>query len=166
MCVQRLLEEGIIQEVLMLSYFSRLSLEIVNLPSFGEISISSQAPNLFLIFTFFTVGFKELLMLHGKVCRFVFLKCPLDPHLNVWMFLSVLSLGVFLNREFSAPGSPDTQSQACRDTGFVLSTETLLKLELMVRCEKYQRPPLSSSLFMSLGGRGQGLPQLEENTLQ
>ena len=102
MCVQRLVEEGIIQEVLMLSYFSRLSLEIVNLLSFGEISISSQAPNLFLIFTFFTVGFKELLMLHGKVCRFVFLKCPLDPHLNVWMFLSVLSLGVFLNREFSA----------------------------------------------------------------
>lgn len=77
-CVQRHVEEGIIQEVLMLSYFSRLSLAIVNLLSFGEISISSQAPNLFLIFTFFTVGFKELLMLHGKVCRFVFLKCPLD----------------------------------------------------------------------------------------
>lgn len=105
-------------------------------------------------------------MLHGKVCRFAFLKCPLDPHLHVWVFLSVLSLGVFLNREFSAPGSPDSQSQACRDTGFVPSTETLLKLELMVRCEKYQKPPFSSSLFMPLGGSGQGLPQLEENTLQ
>ena len=72
-CVQRHIEEGIVQEVLLLSYFSSLSLQIVNLLSFGEISISSQAPNVFLIFSFFTVGFKELLMLHGKVCRFVFL---------------------------------------------------------------------------------------------
>lgn len=76
----------------------------------------------------------------GKSARFAFLKCPLDPHLHVWVFLSVLSLGVFSIEKFSAPGSPDSQSQACRDTGFVPSTETLLKLELMVRCEKYQSP--------------------------
>lgn len=58
-CVQRHIEEGIIQEVLMLSYFSSLSLEIVNLLSFGEISISSQAPNLFLIFSFSQLDLKS-----------------------------------------------------------------------------------------------------------
>ena len=58
-CVQRHIEEGVIQEVLMLSYFSSLSLEIVNLLSFGEISISSQAPNLFLIFSLSQLDLKS-----------------------------------------------------------------------------------------------------------
>lgn len=64
------------------------------------------------------------------------------------------------------PLAPLTPRVRPAETQVLCCLQRLLKLELMVRCEKYQRPPLSSSLFMSLGGRGQGLPQLEENTLQ
>lgn len=74
-------------------------------------------------------------VLWTRMCRCFSVFCP---------------LGVFLNREYSAPGSPDTQSGLQRHR-FWPSTETLLKLELMVRCEKYQRPPFSSSLHAIWG---------------